>query len=94
MEHDILTFLKWFNVSRLFSHISVIKVTPVIKTPGKKKSTYDNSSWTMIPRHSKHIPCFTKFVNKVIGQFYNRHTVRSLVGSNHVWKSFLNSTIQ
>jgi len=100
MEHDKLTFLKWFNVSRLFSHISVIKVTPVIKTPGKKKKTphYDNSSWTMIPRHSKHIPCFTRFVNKVTGQFYNRHTVRSLVGSNRVqkcyWKSFLNSNIQ
>ena len=98
MEHDRLTFLKWFNVSRLFSHISVIKVTPVIKTPEKQTSYYDNSSWIMIPRHSKHIPCFTGSVNKVTGQFYKRHTVRSLVGSKHVWKyywkSFLNSTIQ
>jgi len=43
MEHDRLTFLKWFNVSRLFSHISVIKVTPVIKTPEKQTPYYDNS---------------------------------------------------
>lgn len=27
------TFLKWFNVSTLFSHISVIRVTPVMRTP-------------------------------------------------------------
>ena len=29
----LLTCLKWFKVSMLFSHISVISVTPVIKTP-------------------------------------------------------------
>lgn len=27
------TFLKWFSVSMLFSHISVIRVTPVMSTP-------------------------------------------------------------
>lgn len=30
----MLTFLKWPNVSGLFSHISVINVTPVISMPG------------------------------------------------------------
>lgn len=30
-----LTFLKWLKVSGLFSHISVISVTPVISTPEK-----------------------------------------------------------
>lgn len=33
----MFTFLKWIKVSGLRSHISMINVTPVIKTPNRLK---------------------------------------------------------
>lgn len=39
-----LTFLKCINVSELFSHISVISVTPVMRMPAK---SFHGSSWTL-----------------------------------------------
>lgn len=33
---EVITCLKWLSVSGLFSHISVMRVTPVIKMPVKK----------------------------------------------------------